>query len=82
MNDETAAGQPEGEALHAPDERPIATPIRRIYAEESCDRLRAAIDRWYAAHFHAAAVSGRAPITAEDKASLIQHVTEAITPKE
>lgn len=44
------------------------------------ERAVAAVERWYAAHFHAAAVAGRAPITADDKAALIQHVADAVAP--
>lgn len=80
MNDETAAGQPEGEALPERFERAAEHAIE--YADTGLHSVLAAIERWYAAHFHAAALAGRAPITAEDKASLIQHVTEALTPKE
>lgn len=40
-----------------------------------------AIEAWYARHFHRAAVEGRAPISATDKADLVKAVTEA-TPKE
>lgn len=39
----------------------------------------AAIERWYAAHYHKAALAGRAPIPADDKAELVQAVTSAIT---
>lgn len=47
------------------------------------ERLVKAVEAWYARHFHKAASSGASPITAEDKASLIQHVTSAVqTPKE
>lgn len=76
MNDETIAGQPEGEALPARAEAAID------YADTGLHSVLAAIERWYAAHFHATAISGRAPITAEEKASLTAHVTEALTPKE
>lgn len=76
MNDDTAAGQPEGDAL------PECTVQTVDYADAGLHSVLAAIERWYASHFHAAALAGRAPITAEDKASLIQHVTEALTPKE
>lgn len=90
MNDETVAGKPEGEALpdsgstiaasiHI-DTKPLVAAIGELRAD--AERVLAAIERWYAAHFHAAAVAGRAPITAEDKASLTAHVTEAFTPKE
>lgn len=48
-------------------------------AEADVDRIVAAIEKWYAAHFHRAAVNGTAPISADDKAALIQHVTNAVT---
>jgi len=74
MNEDTASAQAEGEALPAslPPPLPVAPHPRAIEA----------VERWYGAHFHAAAVAGRAPITAEDKASLIAHVSAALTPKE
>ena len=50
--------------------------------EVDAERVIAAIEQWYAQHFHKAAVAGRPPITAEDKAALIQHVTDAVNPKE
>lgn len=40
----------------------------------------AAIERWYAAHYHKAALAGRAPIPADDKAELIKAVTSALNP--
>jgi hypothetical protein len=48
--------------------------------ETDVERVIAAIERWYAAHFHAAAAAGVAPITADDKAALIQHVADAVAP--
>lgn len=74
MNDETESAQAEGEAL--PDSLPPPLP------SEVAQRAVAAVERWYADHYHAAAVAGRPPITAEDKASLIAHVSAALTPKE
>lgn len=83
MNDEQTSAQAEGEALpESAAQHPIDTPLRRVFAAEAIDLALGALERWYAAHFHAAALAGRAPITAEEKASLIQHVTEALTPKE
>jgi len=50
--------------------------------EADAERVIAAIEKWYAQHFHKAAVAGRPPIPADDKASLIQHVVDAVNPKE
>jgi hypothetical protein len=73
MNDEPVSAQAEGEAL--PESCEIDASIR-VDAEP----VIAAIERWYAEHFHAAVLSGRAPITADDKAALIQHVADAVAP--
>lgn len=43
------------------------------------EAVLAAVERWYAGHFHRAAVEGRPPISATDKAELVKAVTEAIT---
>lgn len=74
MNEDTASAQAEGEALPASLPPPLP--------DSATQRAETAVEAWYAAHFHAAAIAGRAPITAEEKASLIAHVTAAITPKE
>lgn len=54
-----------------------------VRAEKDADadfkRIEAAIEAWYARHFHRAAVEGRAPISATDKADLVKAVTEATT---
>ncbi|MDE1907136.1 MAG: hypothetical protein KGH75_11880 [Rhodospirillales bacterium] len=79
MIDETEAAKAEGEASPAI----TPTPAKAGFfsrAESDVERVIAAIERWYAAHFHAAAVEGRAPITADDKAALIQHVADAVAP--
>lgn len=47
-------------------------------AKSQAERVNAAIDEWYAAHFHAAATSGRPPITSDEKAALVEAVTAAI----
>jgi hypothetical protein len=80
MNDEQTSAQAEGEAL--PESMWQDAEKILDCADAGLHRVLAAIERWYAAHFHAAATSGRAPISAEDKASLTAHVTEALTPKE
>lgn len=41
-----------------------------------------AVENWYALHFHKATLAGRQPISADDKAALVQAVTAAINPKE
>jgi hypothetical protein len=82
MNDETNSGQPEGEAL--PE---VSQPAKTGFfssaektVQTDVERVIAAVEAWYAAHFHAAALAGRAPITADDKAALIQHVADAVAP--
>lgn len=54
-----------------------------VRAEEAvvsdAERVIAAIEAWYARHFHRAAVEGRQPISAADKADLVKAVTEATT---
>ena len=48
-------------------------------AKSDVEAVIAAVERWYAAHYHKAALAGRAPIPADDKAELVQAVTSAIT---
>ena len=79
MNDENESAQAEGEAL--PPVTP--TPAKAGFfspADSAVERVLAAIERWYADHFHAAALTGRAPLPADDKAALIQHVADAVAP--
>ncbi len=45
-------------------------------------RIEVAIENWYAKHFHKAVLSGTAPLSADDKASLVEQVTSAVNPKE
>lgn len=83
MNDETASASAEGEALPASAPPPLPKSwIEDVKADVSSveQRAIAAIERWYERHFHAAAVAGTAPITADDKAALIQHVADAVAP--
>lgn len=68
MKDKDEAAQAEGEAV----------PAKNLNA----DRAIAAVERWYAAHFHRAAVHGYAAIPSDDKAALIQHVVAAVSTKE
>lgn len=75
MNEDTeAGGPPEGGAL--PEHLPPPLPSERHADAE------ALVERWYADHYHAAAIAGRTPITAEEKAALIALVSAALTPKE
>lgn len=48
-------------------------------AKHDAEAVIAAIERWYEGHFHRAAVEGRQPISAADKADLVKAVTEATT---
>ncbi|HKJ94269.1 MAG TPA: hypothetical protein VKA32_01415 [Gammaproteobacteria bacterium] len=86
MNDKTAAGdKPAGDAV--PESRGgFVNTAKRDHAkaDDAVDHLIAAIERWYADHFHRAAINGTQPITADDKAALIAHVSDAAnsTPKE
>jgi len=52
--------------------------------ESFLKRVEDGIEAWYAKHYHKAAASGSQPISASDKASLIQHVQDAAktTPQE
>jgi hypothetical protein len=73
--DETVSAPAEGEAL------PVSRFKRAEQAiQTDAERVIAAIERWYAAHFHAAAAAGTAPLSADDKAALIQHVADAVAP--
>jgi hypothetical protein len=87
MNDEPVSAQAEGEALSESEKFDNAlhfngTPEPAWFdsAKTDVERVIAAVEAWYAAHFHAAALAGRAPITADDKAALIQHVADAVAP--
>lgn len=51
-------------------------------AEADVKRVVAAIEAWYAKHYHSAAVAGRAPISVDEKAALVEHVTAAVTHEE
>lgn len=44
------------------------------------ERISAAVDGWYEGHFHACAVAGRTPISADDKAALVKSVVDAVAP--
>jgi hypothetical protein len=43
------------------------------------DRLVAAIERWYAKHYHKAALAGVSAISADDKSALVASVTAAVS---
>jgi hypothetical protein len=84
MNDETESGQPEGEALPTSTPPPLPPQGGFFSPDDSpATRAEAAIERWYAGHYHRAAAEGRAPLSADDKAALIASVREAVAqPKE
>lgn len=48
--------------------------------ESALKRAEAAIERWYDAHFHRAAVENAQPITAAEKVALHAAVADAIKP--
>ncbi|MGH8158369.1 MAG: hypothetical protein ACREPQ_09625 [Rhodanobacter sp.] len=75
MQEDTEAAQAEGEAL--PEVTP--TPAKAGFFSPA-DKAGAAVEAWYAAHFHAAVVSGRTPITADEKAALVTSVADAVAP--
>ena len=70
MIDPMKAAQAEGEAMPA---KPDC---------DACKRAVAAIERWYAAHFHRAQTTGSPVISSDDMASLSAAVASAINPKE
>jgi hypothetical protein len=88
MQNETEAGKPEGKALPEIDTNEFVTESRFDHIETEVrteissieQRVRDAIEAWYAKHFHAAAVAGLPTLSADDKAALIQHVAEAVAP--
>ncbi len=57
------------------DVRAIETDIESI-----AKRAEAAIERWYVAHFHRAAVANVQPITAAEKVALHAAVADAVKP--
>lgn len=69
MNLTEAADKAESEV------RTVVTDIESI-----AKRAEAAIERWYAAHFHRAAVANVQPITAAEKVALHAAVADAIKP--
>ena len=79
MIEEIKSAPAEGEALPAS----IPPPLKGGFfstVEGDVKRVIAAIDAWYEKHFHSCAVAGTAPLSADDKAALIQHVAEAVAP--
>lgn len=75
MSTENESAPAEGEAL------PFSRLKRAEKAiETDAERVIAAIERWYADHFHRHALAGTAPLSADDKAALIQHVADAVAP--
>jgi len=51
-------------------------------AKPVADRVNDAIEAWYADHYRRAAVAGRAPISADEKAALTKAITAAVEPLE
>lgn len=82
MKDEDTAAKAEGEAL--PESTQPAKAGFFVRAEQTAlsieQRAVAAIEDWYERHFHACAVSGRAPLSADDKAALVKGVADAVAP--
>lgn len=50
-------------------------------AKPVAERVNDAIEGWYADHFRRAALAGRAPISADEKAELTKAITAAIQPE-
>ena len=50
-------------------------------AKPVAERVNDAIEGWYADHFRRAALAGRAPISADEKADLIKAIIAAIQPE-
>ena len=81
MNDPIASGPPEAStraSVFRTAEADAQTAVLDI--EEAIKRAVAGIERWYAEHFHRAAVAGRVPLPADQQAALVAHVTAAINP--
>lgn len=78
MTDDTVSGQPEGEALPVAKRSRLGEAVNLVTTD--AERVLAAVERWYAAHFHRCAAAGTAPLSADDKAALIQHVADAVAP--
>ncbi len=81
MSTEPASGQPEAQP-RAPVLQTVEADAKAVLIDidEAVKRAVAGVERWYAAHFHKAAVSGSQPIPADQKAALVEHVTAAINP--
>ena len=81
MNDQPASGQPEAQprpsVLQTVEADAKAEAIR---VDEAVKRAIAGVERWYADHFHRAALSGAAPLPADQKAALSASVAAAINP--
>lgn len=75
MIDEDDSAQADAQAAPAPE-----PPQGGFFSRIDAERVLAAVENWYALHFHKAALAGRQPISADDKALLIQHVATALTP--
>lgn len=79
MIEENESAKAEGSAV--PAKAGFFSRAEKAIATDA-ERAAAAVEAWYAQHFHRAAVEGRAPITADDKAALVAAVTVAASSKE
>lgn len=80
MTEDTVSAKAEGQPV---PEVPAATDFLHR-AEQAFltveQRVIAGIEAWYERHFHKAAVEGRQPLSADDKAALLKSVTDAVAP--
>jgi hypothetical protein len=74
MIDENVSAQAEGS--HVPAKAGFFSRAEKAVVSDA-ERVIAAVEAWYAQHFHRASVEGRAPISAEDKAALVAAVAKA-----
>ena len=81
MSTENASGSPEVQTRASVLQTLVGdAKTVTLDVEDAVQRALAGIERWYAEHFHAAAVAGTQPITSADKAALTAHVAAAIRP--
>jgi len=83
MSTEKASAKADGDVLPENTIKP-AEPGFLARAEKAAmsieERVVAAIDGWYERHFHACAVAGRAPLSADDKTALVKSAVDAVAP--